>query len=152
MATPKFSRPKITFHQDLKSRVAEYFKAHNLARSGNSELFVKAGIMVVGFVLLYIHLVFFTPHWILGLVECLVLGALTAFIGFNVMHDGAHGSFSDRPWVNSLAGMSINFLGANVFMWKTNTSFNTIILSSPILYCTSIGYFSQITKSTLPEK
>ncbi|MFO7823870.1 MAG: acyl-CoA desaturase, partial [Cyclobacterium sp.] len=35
------------------------------------------------------------------------------------MHDGAHGSFSDKPWINKLAGMSINFLGANVFMWKT---------------------------------
>jgi linoleoyl-CoA desaturase len=47
------------------------------------------------------------------------MGALAAFIGFNVMHDGAHGSFSRHPWVNKLAGLSINFLGANVFMWKT---------------------------------
>ena len=119
MATPKFSRPTITFHQDLKQRVGEYFKSQNMARSGNIALFTKAGIMVVSFLLLYVHVVFFTPHWVLALIECLILGALTAFIGFNVMHDGAHGSFSDKPWVNSLAGMSINFLGANVFMWKT---------------------------------
>ena len=30
-----------------------------------------------------------------------------------------HENIRDRPWVNTLAGMSINFLGANVFMWKT---------------------------------
>ena len=89
MATPKFSRPKINFNQVVKSRVSEYFKAQNIARSGNSQLFIKAGIILASFLLLYIHLVFFTPHWILGLFECLILGALTAFIGFNVMHDGA---------------------------------------------------------------
>ncbi|WP_163377568.1 fatty acid desaturase family protein [Cyclobacterium sp. SYSU L10401] len=119
MATPKFSKSTISFHQDLKKRVADYFTEKNLPRSGNGPLYFKAGLMVLSFILLYVHLVFFTPHWAIALVECLVLGALTAFIGFNVMHDGAHGSFSDKPWINKLAGMSINFLGANVFMWKT---------------------------------
>jgi linoleoyl-CoA desaturase len=52
-------------------------------------------------------------------VECIMLGGLTAAVGFNIMHDGAHGSFSKKEWVNELAGMSINFLGANVYMWKT---------------------------------
>jgi linoleoyl-CoA desaturase len=48
-----------------------------------------------------------------------VLGGLTAAIGFNVMHDGMHGSFSQHKWVNKLAGLSLNFLGGNNFMWKS---------------------------------
>jgi linoleoyl-CoA desaturase len=44
------------------------------------------------------------------------------------MHDGAHGSFSSKKWVNELAGSSINFLGANVFMWKTKHNVATIPL------------------------
>ncbi|MBD3630601.1 acyl-CoA desaturase [Cyclobacterium sp.] len=119
MATPKFSKSTISFHQDLKKRVGEYFINKKLPRSGNSPLYFKAGVMVLSFIFLYVHLVFFTPHWAIALVECLALGALTAFIGFNVMHDGAHGSFSDKAWINKMAGISINFLGANVFMWKT---------------------------------
>ncbi|SEJ10832.1 linoleoyl-CoA desaturase [Cyclobacterium xiamenense] len=119
MATPKFSKPTLNFHLDVKQRVSDYFRDSNITRSGSKPLYLKAGIMVVSFILVYVHLVFFTPHWAIALMECLLLGALTAFIGFNVMHDGAHGSFSDRPWVNRLAGLSINFLGANVFMWKT---------------------------------
>lgn len=119
MATPKFSKPTLHFHQDIKKRVSDYFREKQLTRSGNRPLYLKAGIIILTFIFLYVHLVFFTPHWLFALLECLLLGAMTAFIGFNVMHDGAHGSFSDRPWVNRLAGLSINFLGANVFMWKT---------------------------------
>jgi linoleoyl-CoA desaturase len=35
------------------------------------------------------------------------------------MHDGAHGSFSKNKWVNKMAAISVNFLGADNFMWRT---------------------------------
>ncbi|MEX0882555.1 MAG: acyl-CoA desaturase [Cyclobacteriaceae bacterium] len=119
MATPKFSKPTLSFHQDIKKGVGKYFKDNQLTKFGNKTLYFKASIIVLSFVALYIHLIFFTPHWAIAIVECLLMGAFTAFIGFNVMHDGAHGSFSKHPWINKIAGLSINFLGANVFMWKT---------------------------------
>jgi linoleoyl-CoA desaturase len=43
---------------------------------------------------------------------------VVAAIGFNVMHDGAHGSFSKYKWVNGLAAFSLNILGGNSFMWN----------------------------------
>ncbi|MDE3211691.1 MAG: acyl-CoA desaturase, partial [Bacteroidota bacterium] len=39
-------------------------------------------------------------------------------IGFNVMHDGAHGSFSNSKLLNKMAGFSLNFLGASGIMWN----------------------------------
>jgi linoleoyl-CoA desaturase len=39
-----------------------------------------------------------------------------AAIGFNVMHDGGHGSFSKYKWVNQLVAFSANILGGNSFM------------------------------------
>jgi linoleoyl-CoA desaturase len=62
--------------------------------------------------------VFFHPHWWLAIPECILLGLFTAMIGFNVMHDGAHGSFSKYKIVNSLAGFSLNLLGGSSIMWK----------------------------------
>lgn len=118
-ATPKFSKSNISFHQDLKQRINSYFQDSSINKTGDTPLIVKAVLLVTAFISLYIFLVFFTPHWAIALLGCVLLGALTASIGFNVMHDGAHGSFSKHSWVNSLAGLSINFLGANVFMWKT---------------------------------
>ncbi len=118
MLAPRFNT-KGTFHLELKNRISAYFQEVGKSSTGNYKLFIKAILMVISFIAVYVHLVFFTPPTLLALAECLLLGALTAFIGFNVMHDGAHGSFSKYTWVNKLAGSSINFLGANVFMWST---------------------------------
>ena len=73
---------------------------------------------MVGFLFLYIHLVFFTPNAFFAILECVLLGGIVAAIGFNVMHDGAHGSFSKYKWVNNLAAFSLNILGGNSFMWN----------------------------------
>jgi linoleoyl-CoA desaturase len=118
MTSPKFTGSN-AFHTELKHRISEYFKEVGSAPTGNYKLFLKAIILVVMFVLVYTHLVLFTPPWWMAIPEALILGGLTAAIGFNVMHDGAHGSFSKYPWLNKLAGLSLNFLGANVFLWNT---------------------------------
>ncbi len=119
MAVPKFSNVSQSFHAELKRRINEYFKQAGKNATGNFQLYLKAALLTTAFLFVYVHLVFFTPATWLAITECVVLGGLTAAIGFNVMHDGMHGSFSQYKWVNQLAGLSLNFLGANNFMWKT---------------------------------
>jgi linoleoyl-CoA desaturase len=46
------------------------------------------------------------------------LGGVIAAIGFNVMHDGSHGSFSENKVMNKVAAHSISMLGANHFLWN----------------------------------
>ena len=46
------------------------------------------------------------------------MGGLTAGIGFNVMHDGGHGSFSNSKFWNKIAAFSVNGLGASMLMWN----------------------------------
>ena len=119
MTIPKFSNVQHSFHTELKQRISNYFKEVGKSTTGNYSLFIKAILLVVSFLFVYIHLIFFTPAPLWSILECIVLGGLTASIGFNVMHDGAHGSFSKYKWINDLAALSLNFLGANNFMWKT---------------------------------
>lgn len=120
MIVPKFLNPSNSFHAELRKRINEYFTEIKAKPTGNYKLYTKAIILVTSFIAVYVHLVFFTsPYLLLNLFECMVLGALTSAIGFNIMHDGAHGSFSQQKWLNELAGLSLNVLGANVFMWKT---------------------------------
>lgn len=41
-----------------------------------------------------------------------------AGIGLSVMHDANHGAYSNKPWVNTIMGYSLNLVGANCFNWK----------------------------------
>jgi len=119
MSSPKFPKIPLSFHSELKRRISEYFTQKGKATTGNFKLYFKAIFLVASFITVYIHLVFFTPPAVWAVLECILLGCLTAAIGFNVMHDGAHGSFSPYKWINSIASNSANFLGANQYMWKT---------------------------------
>ncbi|MFT6745748.1 MAG: linoleoyl-CoA desaturase [Glaciecola sp.] len=122
MSAPKFKIPgKNSMRRELRKRTNAYFKDKGQGPTGNSELFIKAWVIALSFLSVYIYLVFFsTGHSVvLNIFMCVLLGFLGAAIGFNIMHDGAHGSFSTKKWLNELTGMSLNFLGANVFMWKT---------------------------------
>src|SRR5688500_13999229 len=118
MAIPKFSNIPHSFHADLKKRISDYFSEVGKSTTGNYSLFIKAVILMLLFSAIYVHLVFFTPHVFWQIIESIILGGVVAAIGFNVMHDGAHGSFSKYKWVNSLAAFSLNILGGNSFMWN----------------------------------
>jgi len=58
-----------------------------------------------------------TSTWLL-LLPVLLMGLGLAGIGLSVMHDANHGAYSDKPWVNTLMGYSLNLVGANAFNWK----------------------------------
>ena len=119
MSIPKFSQVPYSFHTELKKRIAEYFERVGKSTSGNYPLILKALVLIASFVFLYTHLVFFTPPAAWAILESILFGCVVAAIGFNVMHDGAHGSFSDRKWVNHMAAFSLNVLGGNSYIWKT---------------------------------
>lgn len=118
MSTPKFPVPERSFHAELKRRVNTYFEEKGISPTGNFLLYLKGGLFGLAFVSTYLWLVFFTPGIWLGIAGSLVLGGLIAAIGFNVMHDGAHGSFSKHKPVNLLAAFSLNILGGSSFMWN----------------------------------
>lgn len=118
MAGIQFNTKDHPFFDALKNRVDQYFKENNLQTSGNWRLYLKTSILVVSFFALYAILVFVSmPIW-LSIVLAIVFGINIAAIGFNVMHDGAHGSFSSKQWVNDIMGYSLNLMGGDVNLWK----------------------------------
>jgi len=117
MLLPKFAPPR-SFHAELKRRTTAYFAATGTAPTGNGALLRKAVLLVGSLVALYVHLVFFTPPLGWALAECVLLGGVLAGIGFNVMHDGAHGSFSRHHWLNRCAAFTLNVCGGSVYMWE----------------------------------
>ena len=116
--TPKFANTGASFHVELKNRINQYFTATGKDTTGGWRIATKALVLVATLITTYTIVVFFTPDWPWALALCSLLGFTTAAIGFNVMHDGGHGSFSKYKWMNKLASNIAEFVGASQFMWN----------------------------------
>ena len=116
MVTPKFAPH--SFHADLKKRINQYFTEGGISPTGNYKLFTKAAILVTSFVFFYVHLVFFTPQPAVALIECVLFGITGAALCFNLMHDGAHGSFSKSRGLNAVVAHAWDAIGGSTFIWK----------------------------------
>ena len=116
---PRFSRkdPKM-FFKTLNSRVNNYFKDNKLRKTGNWKLYSKSLIIFGIFAIPYFLIMMFDLNqWIcLGLI--MISGVGMAGVGMNIMHDGNHGSFSSKKWVNKLMGSSIYILAGNAYNWQ----------------------------------
>jgi linoleoyl-CoA desaturase len=117
--------PKVTFNNKnkaffnaLKANVDAYFQQQNISPTGNWELYTKSLVLIPSAIFLYLLLLTVSMPIVLALVLCALLGFILASIGFNVMHDACHGSYSKRKWVNEIMGLSLNALGGNAFIWK----------------------------------
>ncbi len=117
LTIPRFPTVKQSIHTELRKRVQAYFDAKGISSSGSAKIFTKALFFLIAFIAIYVHVVVFTPAWYIAVLDCFLLGGFVAAIGFNVMHDGSHGSFSTNSRINKLASFSMNLLGANHFMW-----------------------------------
>jgi len=104
--------------------VDEYFATESIRFTGNRKLFLKTGILLFIALTSYALLVFFSlPVWA-DLLICVLFGLNLAAIGFNIMHDGAHGSYSPKRWVNELMAYSLNLMGGSSYLWKQKHNIN----------------------------
>lgn len=119
MAKVSFNNKNNSFFNSLKVNVDNYFKENNIPKTGNASLYIKTLVLIPSAVLIYLALVLFPTLPVFVLITlCILLGAVLASIGFNVMHDACHGCYSSKKWVNDLLGLSLNGLGGNAFIWK----------------------------------
>tara|TARA_Y100000815_G_scaffold256955_3_gene265099 strand:- start:4811 stop:5884 length:1074 start_codon:yes stop_codon:yes gene_type:complete len=106
------------FFRTLNKRVNSYFKDNDIKRTGNWQLYLKTAVMFSMFLAPYFLLLTLDlPGWAQILLTIL-MGVGMAGVGMNVMHDGNHGSYSKKKWVNKLMGGSIYILAGNVYNWQ----------------------------------
>lgn len=87
-------------------------------KTGDWRIVLKACILLGSLICLYTLLVFVQPHWTIGVLLCLLLGGNFAAIGFNIMHDAGHNSFSSNAKINTILSYSLNLVGGNIYFWK----------------------------------
>ena len=105
------------FLRTLRQRVNQYFKDHNIKKTGNAFSQMKAAFLLLVYVFIFVAIFFSTNLWQVYLWYGL-LGIVTIFVALNIAHDAAHSTFSNQAWVNQLFLYTFDFLGASGYMWK----------------------------------
>jgi len=126
--TIKFSRKDSTqFFRTLNKRVNDYFKENKIQKTGNWRLHLKTFVMFAMFLTPYfLILTLNLPAWA-HLLLTILMGVGMAGVGMNVMHDGNHGSYSKKKWVNKLMGSSIYILAGNVYNWQVQHNVKLVV-------------------------
>ncbi len=118
MAKITYNNKNAVFFTSLKESVDKYFAQTGHKKTGNIHLYTKTVVFILAAVGLYCTLLFVKLPILVGVMASLLLGFVMACIGFNVMHDANHDSYSSNKWVNKTLGLTLNALGGNSFIWK----------------------------------
>ena len=105
------------FHETLRVRVREHLASHGPVR-GLPAIYLKTALLFLWLGGSYGLLVFAAQNAWQAVPLAVSLALAIAGIGFNVQHDGSHGSFSTRPGVNRWMARSLDLLGGSSFVWQ----------------------------------
>jgi linoleoyl-CoA desaturase len=112
MAKVTFNNKDNAFFTSLKTSVDAYFKDNNIQKTGDWRLYIKTFLLVGGAIGMYLLILLGHLPAIYNVLLCIPLGYIMACIGFAVMHDANHGSYSTNTKLNA------NLLGASSYFWK----------------------------------
>ena len=110
--------PASAFHRELRRHVTAYFRATGLPMRGLQRVYVKTGVIVLWTVVSYVALVFAAATWWQGVVAAMSFALAVAAIGFNIQHDGAHGSYSGSARWNRIMAFGLDLLGGSSYLWR----------------------------------
>ena len=106
------------FHADLKARVQAYFDRTGRAPHGGGAIQRKTAVLAAWLLASYLLVLLAPVGPLLAALLTVSIGLAMAGIGFSVMHDANHGSYSASPRVNRVMGFSIDVLGASSHVWR----------------------------------
>lgn len=110
-----FQPGRRSVYQRLSDEVSNFFQDKNITKTGDNRLAKKALVITVLYVGSYFLI--YTLSGLSVYIAWALHGIATALVGFNIMHDGAHNSFSQSRKLNSLMAMTFNLIGSNRYYW-----------------------------------
>src|SRR6187551_187383 len=119
MSKITFNNNDNRFYQSLKTSVDAYFEEKKIQKTGDWRLFSKTFILMGTALGAYLVLMFANVNTLPAILLCILFGYTCACIGFAVMHDANHGSYSPNQKLNDFLGfIAANGLGASSYFWK----------------------------------
>lgn len=117
---PKFiGRQNSEFFPLLKKRVNEYFQSKNISKYSNKNMVFKTVFMILLYTVPYFGMMFiWNGHAWQIVLSYMVMGFGLAGIGFSIMHDANHGSYSKHKLVNRTLGYLLDAVGGSSINWR----------------------------------
>jgi linoleoyl-CoA desaturase len=106
------------FNKTLKNRVDQYFSDHNLAKTGNWRMFLKTTLVLAWLIVSYLLLVFFSASLVMAIITAFAVAQGFVLVGFNIMHDGNHDSYSKNKKLNRVMGFTLDLIGGSNMLWR----------------------------------
>jgi len=108
-------------HSPLRDRlirsVDRYFRERDLRPQGGMRMVVKSASILSWWLLSYLLLVFWASSWWQTGILVVSLGLAVAGVGFNIQHDGGHGSYVARGLGNRLSSWTLDLMGGSSYLW-----------------------------------
>jgi linoleoyl-CoA desaturase len=106
------------FYRTLQLRVRAYFKDNNISKYGNFSMVLKTIIILSAFVLPFLAITFLISNVWLSLASWFFMSFAMAGIGFSIMHDANHGTYSKYKSINRALGFFVNYVGGSSKNWR----------------------------------
>jgi linoleoyl-CoA desaturase len=113
---PRFPRGD-GFLAEVRRRVGAYFTSTGRRERDCPRMYLKTLAILAWFAASYVLLVFVAATWWQGLLATVSLAFAMSAVGFSIQHDGGHQAYSRYAWVNKLAAMTLDLIGASSYLW-----------------------------------
>ena len=117
-ARPKFPKDEAGFLTELRRRTDAYFEATGKSERDCWQMYLKTAVILAWLATSYALLVFATPTVWLAAPFSISLALAISAVGFSIQHDGGHNAYSRYSWVNRLAALSLDMIGASSYLWR----------------------------------
>jgi linoleoyl-CoA desaturase len=102
---------------ELRRRVNGYFAETGQPRDC-WQMYLKTAVILAWLFTSWALLVFVVPTIWLAAPLSISLAFAISTVGFSIQHDGSHHAYSRYNWVNRLATMSLDLIGASSYLWR----------------------------------
>ncbi|MBI2881259.1 MAG: acyl-CoA desaturase [Candidatus Tectomicrobia bacterium] len=106
------------FHRTVRRRVERYFAERGLAKTGNWRMLLKTAVILASLPVFYVLLVFFSSSLLMAAIAAFGIAQGFVLIGFNIMHDSNHGSYSKSNRINRALSFTMDLIGGSHLLWR----------------------------------
>ncbi|MFT5369437.1 MAG: linoleoyl-CoA desaturase [Candidatus Latescibacterota bacterium] len=120
----KISFPgRVGFHAEVRKRVDHFFEENGISKNTDWRMVLKTVLILGWLVGAYGLLLYSASSLILAVISAVAIAQGFLLVGFNIMHDGAHGSYSKNARLNWAMSFTLDLVGGSNFFWRHKHNF-----------------------------